>query len=569
MLDRLLGLETEYAIRWSGDDPDAPRPSNRLIYDAIVAALERSVAVREGVRKLSRRQRFLENGGSLCYEFLPEAADGGLVEAGTPECRGPSQLLLYQRAQDRLLLEALPEAENILRAAGQRGCLGLLKNCRDVEGNVYGAQENYEAELARGAWLWVYRVGLVVVVPVVLVPALAYLLVVAALFTVLLVALLAALIVLLVVRLVAALVRRADSPDWDPFPDDIEAVFRPLERGLVVLALVITMPGAALYSGLVRGCGFRAIRRHALGFLISRPVLTGTGTLDPVSGAFGLSEKGPSICARVRTTIAPADRAIFDIGNLHKSLFCLMELRLRPLAGLFRARQRLQLGLSDSNCAQQAEYLKLATTSLVLDMAEAGALAELPRVRRPIAALHTLAADASLAATVACTDGVERSAIELQRLYLDAAREFVAAAPAASLEAREIVAAWAETLDILADEPARAFGQLDWVSKRGLLASAGAELELDARKKIDLKYHELGVGYFAQLEAEGLAPTLVSDEEIEAAMRTAPSDTPARRRSQLIRRFVAEDIAAVVDWDRVEIKRGLFRRDVIRLDDYR
>ena len=566
MLDRLLGLETEYAIRWSAHDPSAERPSNRLIFDAIVEALGQRLATSSGARKLSRRQRFIQNGGSVCYEYLPKAADGGLVEAGTPECRGPSQALLYQRAQDRMLYEALEAAEAILSREGHFGSLGLLKNCRDVEGNVYGAQENYEVELARGAGLWLYRFGLALVVPLAVVPALVYLAAIALVLVVFIAVLLVVFLVLVIVHLVG-LVFRADGLDPD-FPE-LDPVVHGIERVFEVLIKALTLPAAAAYSGLIRAFGFRRIRKHAMAFLISRPVLTGTGTLDPNSGAFGLSEKGPAIRARVRTSIAPSDRAIFDIGNLHKPLFCLMELRVRPLASLFRRRQRLQLGLSDSNCAQQAEYLKLATTSLVLDMAEAGALDELPRVQRPIDALHCLIGDPELEAKVACSDGVERSAVELQRLYLDAARAFVGQSAAPSLEAREIVKIWAETLDILETEPARAFGRLDWVTKRGLLASAGAELELDARKKIDLKYAEIGVGYFARLEADGLAPMLVSADEIEAAILDPPSDTPARRRSQLIREFASEGTAATVDWDRIEIKRGFLRREVIYLDDFR
>ncbi|MCA9697736.1 MAG: proteasome accessory factor PafA2 family protein, partial [Myxococcales bacterium] len=282
-----------------------------------------------------------------------------------------------------------------------------------------------------------------------------------------------------------------------------------------------------------------------------------------------LSEKGPAIRRLVRSTSLPADRSLFDIGHLVKALFCLANLEIRPLGALFHRRQRLQLGLSDSNLAQTAEYLKVATTTLVFDLAEAGVLARLPRPRRPLSALRRLIGDPELRSKVPCSDGVARSAIELQRLYLEAAREHVAGAAAASLEVHELLRRWDEVLTALESQPALLFGRLDWVSKRALLEQAGAGLEFAARKKIDLKYHELGSGYFARLEDEGLAPRLVGDDEIERALLEAPERSPARRRSQLLRSLAASGIAARIGWDRIEIPKGGLRKQVIRLDDYR
>src|SRR5262249_10454857 len=91
----------------------------------------------------------------LSYEAQPQALDDGLIEAGTPECRGPSEVVLYQRAQEDLLVRAIP-----IVARRLDGELTLLKNCRDAAGHTYGAQENYEADLARGVWLGVWRAGL-------------------------------------------------------------------------------------------------------------------------------------------------------------------------------------------------------------------------------------------------------------------------------------------------------------------------------------------------------------------------------------------------------------------------
>ena len=54
-------------------------------------------------------------------------------------------------------------------------------------------------------------------------------------------------------------------------------------------------------------------------------------------------------------------------------------------------------------------------------------------------------------------------------------------------------------------------------------------LSWDARKKIDICYHELSpVGYFQMLQAAGLAVSLVDLEEVERAVRTPPPAHPPR-----------------------------------------
>ena len=54
-----------------------------------------------------------------------------------------TQLVAYQRAQDNLLAAAAQDA--LLD-----GQLRLIKNCRDSQDNVYGAQENYDALAGAG-----------------------------------------------------------------------------------------------------------------------------------------------------------------------------------------------------------------------------------------------------------------------------------------------------------------------------------------------------------------------------------------------------------------------------------
>jgi Pup amidohydrolase len=563
VLRRLLGLETEYAIGIEPCEGSSlrSRPTNADAYAAMRQAIEWTVRARPGDR--SQQQIFVENGGSFSYESLPWARAEGLLEGATAECRSPSTALLYQRAQDALLVRALPRAEQLLASEGPSVRLSLRKNCRDAEGHVYGAQESYEAELATGPALWAWRAGLVLLVPLALVSTLVTWAVA-----------LVSLVVLLVLALLLALLGAASgrvraSALWAEAFGERDAPWfeRTLARPLSWLERALWEPVMRPFFALLAALGFRRIRREAMAFLVTRPVLTGAGTLHR-DESFGLSEKGPSITGLARTSVAPRDRCLWDGGNLCKGVVGLALLRFRRFAALFARRQRLQLGLSDSNVTQVAELLKVGTTALVLDMVERGALRDLPPLRRPLGALRAVIADPELRARIRWGDE-ELTALQVQRRYLERAQRFVQQSAVASLEAAEIVALWARTLDGLERDPASQVGRVDWVTKRFLLDTAGDGEPWEVRKAIDLRLHELGPhGTLAMLEAQGLAPRLVSVPEVEAAIYEPPTDSPAQRRSRLIRTLHDQPVDVKVYWDRVRIG-GPLRGKVIRLDDHR
>ena len=261
--------------------------------------------------------------------------------------------------------------------------------------------------------------------------------------------------------------------------------------------------------------------------------MTGAGTLGR-DGSFALSERAESISRGIRTTVRQRSRAVFDTANLLKLLMLDSGGMVATVRALFSRRHRLQLGIGDSNCAQTAEFLKIGTTALVIDMVEAGFLRDAPHVRRPVRALKQISKDPTLQARVALKRGGSMSALELQRWYLRRAEEFLSTERVASLESREIVLLWRETLQALERNPASLVGRIDWVTKRMLLGEAGT-LNHAARKKIDLKYHEIGSGYLSMLEQKGIAPVRVSAHDIGDAISRPPTDTPAWRRGQSIR----------------------------------
>lgn len=548
-----MGLESEYAFRLS-PPPDSGRRAHHLgLFRSIAAAIRERVRTRDGRSTDKVDVFFTENGGSFSYEGTPSHFESGLVEAATPECRSPTDVLLYQRAQERLLAQALPavSAEHALR--GHSGDIGLLRNCRDAAGNLYGVQENYEVDIATGPMLALYRVGLGLMLPLVLVGQL----VAWGLF----------LVVIAVVLVVAAVnVLGEELFGWH-VPNVVHDLMHGADGAtesllircthpvLVVLGTPLIWPQVQWY----RAVAFRRIRRSGMAFFASRVALLGEGTIEP-DGTYHLSEKGLGMARTIRATAAPADRAIIDTGHF-------IELEIGQWLRRFARRQRLQVGLSFGNRCQVAEYLKVGTTSLVLDMIEAGWLRDAPRLRDPVGAVKRFGADPTLTAAEPVRGADPSTALALQRFYLERAERFVADAAVPSLEASRVVALWREVLDGLETDPASLFGRLDWVTKRVLVEEV-APAPADVLKKVDLRYHEVGSGYHAWLEAEGLSPMLVTDEEIEAAIDTPPQNTRARLRGELVRQLAREDRPVAVDWGSVRVG-GWLRGEVVRLDDHR
>ena len=147
------------------------------------------------------------------------------------------------------------------------------------------------------------------------------------------------------------------------------------------------------------------------------------------------------------------DRPIFSIGHFFKALMFRAWSSPREFARLLSPRQRLQICLGDSNMAEEAEYLRVGTTMLVLGCHRSRLLAQsafgFPPHQNPP---HLL-----------CRS-VSRSESPLQRRrpavgfghstnYYEACAAFVAESPDATDEARDIFSRWGEVLALLETNP--------------------------------------------------------------------------------------------------------------------
>jgi proteasome accessory factor A len=123
---RIFGLENEYGVTCTF------RGQRRLSPDEVARYLFRRV-----VSWGRSSNVFLRNGARLYLDV------GSHPEYATPECDDIRQLVVHDKAGERILEGLLVDAERRLREEGIAGDVYLFKNNTDSAGNSYGCHENY------------------------------------------------------------------------------------------------------------------------------------------------------------------------------------------------------------------------------------------------------------------------------------------------------------------------------------------------------------------------------------------------------------------------------------------
>jgi proteasome accessory factor A len=123
---RIFGLENEYGVTCT------LRGQRRLSPDEVARYLFRRV-----VSWGRSSNVFLENGARLYLDV------GSHPEYATPECDSIHELVVHDKAGERILESLLGSAEQRLREEGIKGDIYLFKNNTDSAGNSYGCHENY------------------------------------------------------------------------------------------------------------------------------------------------------------------------------------------------------------------------------------------------------------------------------------------------------------------------------------------------------------------------------------------------------------------------------------------
>lgn len=191
--------------------------------------------------------------------------------------------------------------------------------------------------------------------------------------------------------------------------------------------------------------------------LVTRIIYTGAGGFNSMSGGldFTLSPRVPYL-VNVQSNNSTSDRGIFHTKDesLSKPGF-----------------HRLHVICGESLCSETAMWLKVATTALVVAMAEAGLRpgAEV-QLRSPLQAMQSIATDQTCTASAEMAGGRWSSALEIQYHYLSLAEKHLNH-PCMPAWAEEACREWRMILNRLLDGPESVATSLDWAIKRAVYAS--------------------------------------------------------------------------------------------------
>ncbi len=292
-----------------------------------------------------------------------------------------------------------------------------------------------------------------------------------------------------------------------------------------------------------RDTPFTRIIDGLIPFFVTRQVFCG-------SGRVGIGQQGQEAGFQLSQR---ADYIEVEVGLETTLKRGIINTRDEPHADPDRYR-RLHVIVGDANLAETATYLKAGTTSLVLDLIEAGADLDDFRLRHPVPALHAISHDPTLRTKIELADGRRLTGIEMQRLYLDRVERLLENREP-DPRARDVVATWADILDRLERDPMECADRLDWPAKLRLLEGFRTREQLSWSAPrlhlVDLQYSDvrLDKGLYNRLVARGSMKRLVTEQQVLDAVTTPPESTRAYFRGEALRRFGA-DIAAA-SWDSV------------------
>jgi proteasome accessory factor A len=156
-IPKVVGTETEYGISAVGSTDFNPVLTSSLLISTYAGSLRRIRWDYEqesphrdarGFEPVPMREPTEEDLG-LANVILSNGAryyvDHAHPEYSTPECASPRELVVHDKAGERVLERSLEELHRVL-PSGQR--IGIYKNNSDGKGNSYGTHENYLVDRA-------------------------------------------------------------------------------------------------------------------------------------------------------------------------------------------------------------------------------------------------------------------------------------------------------------------------------------------------------------------------------------------------------------------------------------
>ncbi|MGH2723465.1 MAG: depupylase/deamidase Dop [Actinomycetota bacterium] len=156
-IPKVMGIETEYGIFGPGNPEFNPVLASSMLINTFAGSLrrirwdyEQESPLRDarGFEPVQEREPAEEDLG-LANVILPNGAryyvDHAHPEYSTPECASPRDLVIHDKAGERILEASLQLAQEVLPPGGR---VAVYKNNTDGKGNSYGCHENYLVDRA-------------------------------------------------------------------------------------------------------------------------------------------------------------------------------------------------------------------------------------------------------------------------------------------------------------------------------------------------------------------------------------------------------------------------------------
>ncbi|MGM0384418.1 MAG: depupylase/deamidase Dop [Actinomycetota bacterium] len=295
-----------------------------------------------------------------------------------------------------------------------------------------------------------------------------------------------------------------------------------------------------------RSVPFRELAQRLTPFFVTRPVVCGAGRVG-----LGQRSQEPGFQVSQR-----ADYVENDIGLETTFNRPIVNTRDEPHADPGRWRRLHVIG-GDANRFDVPAHLKFATTALMLWLVEEDHLPlELDALTLSAPVVDTWGVSHDPFGHVLSTEGATRTALDVQRTYLDVVARHVGD----DAETTFALELWDAVLTGLATDPDSVAHQVEWVAKRQLLEGLRrrGNLSWDNPRlaALDLQWADLRPEHsvVARLDTAGRVQRLVDQAEVHEAVSTPPADTRAWFRGTMVQRFPRALAAA--GWSSVVVDSG-------------
>lgn len=308
-----------------------------------------------------------------------------------------------------------------------------------------------------------------------------------------------------------------------------------------------------------RDVDFWKVTEQLIPFFATRQIYTGAGKLLKLSGKthYFMSQRAQHIHEKTSSSTT-SSRSIINTRD-------------EPHADAEKYR-RLHIIVGDSNMSEFATLMKVGVTAVVLSMIEEGYTVPNIELEDPVKAIREISRDTTLKRRVKLEDGRELTAIEIQRIYLEKAYDYLATTTVDSIT-EDIVRKWEHILNKLEEDPMQLSRQIDWVIKKDLMISYMEKKDCgwdDPRILLmDLQYHDVNRsrGLYYVLEKMDMVERVVEEEDIQMAMNEPPQTTRAKIRGDFIRFAREKNRSYTVDWTYLKLN-GYWEETILCMDPF-